>query len=377
MLVSAFLLINNAFLQMDKVVPKSQIISQYLSSLLVSVFFFTSCFAPLSIAEPNPYSLLAKMEKSSRTLTYQGTLVYRQGGLNGHMETLKIFHTLKEGEQFERLVHLTGEPREIIRRGDKVICIHPKNGVVELSNTVPAGPFARNYQARLGSVNQPYTVQFSGYDRVAGREVTVLAVQPKDAYRYGFKLALDKQTGLLMQSLMVDASSKVLERFEYTEINIGGDITVEQLEPNFDRSRDRLSLIDVPSIAPRASRSQSKANEVIKLESQAVAEQNWKVNWLPTGFTISEAHFEPKPESSVSGSMRNSKMYSDGLSAFSVFIAPDVDMSKSVSVQSGATLAHSVVKRDSMGSYSITVVGEIPMLAAKGIANSVTRIVAD
>ncbi len=180
-----------------------------------------------------------------------------------------------------------------------------------------------------------------------------------------------------MQSLMVDASSKVLERFEYTEINIGGDITAKQLEPNFDRSRDRLSLIDVPSIAPRASRSQSKANEVIKLESQAVAEQNWKVNWLPTGFTISEAHFEPKPESSVSGSMRNSKMYSDGLSAFSVFIAPDVDMSKSVSVQSGATLAHSVVKRDSMGSYSITVVGEIPMLAAKGIANSVTRIVAD
>lgn len=375
MLVSAFLLINNAFLQMGKVVLKSQIISQYLSSLLVSVFFFASCFAPLSIAEPNPYSLLDKMEKSSRTLTYQGTLVYRRGGLNGHMETLKIFHTLKEGEQFERLVHLTGEPREIIRRGDKVICIHPKNGVVELSNTVPAGPFARNYQARLGSVNEPYTVKFSGYDRVAGREVTVLAVQPKDAYRYGFKLALDKQTGLLMQSLMVDASSKVLERFEYTEINIGGDITVEQLEPNFDRSRDRLSLIDVPSIAPRAS--QSKANEVIKLESQTVAEQDWKVNWLPTGFTISAAHFESKPESGVSGSMRNSKMYSDGLSAFSVFIAPDVDMSKSVSVQSGATLAHSIVKRDSKGSYSITVVGEIPMVAAKGIANSVARIVAD
>ena len=74
--------------------------------------------------------------------------------------------------------------------------------------------------------------------------------------------------------------------------------------------------------------------------------------------------------------MRNSKMYSDGLSAFSVFVAPDVDMSKSLSVQSGATLAYSIVKRDAEGSYSITVVGEIPMVAVKGIAMSVNRVVA-
>ena len=78
--------------------------------------------------------LLMKMERNTRALTYQGTLVYAQGR---HMETLKLFHKLKDGKQFERLVHLTGMPREILRRGDKVICVHPKNGVVELNNTVP------------------------------------------------------------------------------------------------------------------------------------------------------------------------------------------------------------------------------------------------
>ncbi len=370
--------------------PKPKLISQYLSKLLASWLLVISCFIAVSVqseqsiksaetvidnvdintAESDAYALLAVMEESTKSLTYQGTLVYTQGS---RMETLKIFHTLKDGVQSERLVHLSGTPREIIRRGDKVICVHPKNGVVELKNTVPAGPFARDYQARLGSVNEPYTVKLSGYTRVAGREVTVLAVQPKDAYRYGFKLALDKQTGLLLQSLMVDANNKVLERFEYTEIKIGGDITTEQLAPHVDHSRDRLSLIDMKAMQ---SHSVSAANDRVKLEPQAVQEQNWRVSWLPVGFTLSTAYFEQKPAGEAKRSRQNSKMYSDGLSAFSVFITPDVDMSKALSVQSGATLAYSLVKRDAEGLYSITVVGEIPPEAAKGIASSVSRIAA-
>ncbi|MDB2410199.1 MucB/RseB C-terminal domain-containing protein [Pseudomonadales bacterium] len=347
---------------------KNKAVSQYFSNLIASVLFIICCFTPTLNATPDPYALLSKMEESTRVLTYQGTLVYSQGG---QMETLQIFHTLKDGAQSERLIHLTGEPREIIRRGDRVICVHPKNGVVELNHAIPAGPFARNYQARLDSVNEPYSVKFSGYTRVAGRDVTVLAVLPKDAYRYGFKLALDKQTGLLLQSLMVDANNKVLERFEYTEIKIGGDITAKQLAPKFDRSRDRLSLIDVQAIK---SGSVSDENMDATKASQKEAKQNWQVSWLPAGFAMSAAHFEQKLIDDEQGSLRNSKMYSDGLSAFSVFVAPDVDMSKASSVQSGATLAYSIVKRDDEGTYSITVVGEIPIDAAKNIAASVNRV---
>ena len=360
---------------------KFKLIFQSLSNLLASSLLAISCFIAVPVisaetvedtviknAESNAHALLAKMAESTKSLTYQGTLVYTQGS---RMETLEIFHTLIDGQQSERLVHLTGAPREIIRRGDKVICVHPKNGVIELNDTVPAGPFARNYQARLDSVNKPYTVKFSGHTRVAGREVTVLAVQPKDDYRYGFKLALDNQTGLLLQSLMVDASNKVLERFEYTEIKIGGDIAAEQLVPHFDSARERLSLIDVKAFQ---SRSLVGPSEIDKLESQAAEKQNWQVNWLPAGFTLSTAHFEQRAD--TKRGERNSKMYSDGLSAFSVFITPDVDMSKALSVQSGATLAYSVVKRDAEGLYSITVVGEIPPRAAKEIATSVSRVVA-
>jgi sigma-E factor negative regulatory protein RseB len=364
-------------------VPKSTLISQYLSYLLAGWRLATSCLLALSLfisvtlygadtlpenTESNAHALLVKMKESTESLTYQGTLVYTQGS---RMETLEIFHTSKEGEQSERLVHLTGTPREIIRRGDKVICVHPKNGVIELDNTIPAGPFARNYQARLDSANKPYTVNIAGYTRVAGREVTMLAVQPKDDYRYGFKLALDNETSLLLQSLMVDANNKVLERFEYTEIKIGGEISAEQLAPHLDRSHERLSLLDQKTTQSLAVTDPSKLD---KLASQALGEQNWQVGWLPAGFTLSTIHFEQKPVGDTKYGKSNSKMYSDGLSTFSVFITPDVDMSKVLSVQSGATLAYSLVKRDAEGLYSITVVGEIPPKAAKGIATSVSRL---
>ena len=76
---------------MDNAVLKSKVISQYLSSFLVSTFLFvTSLFTSLSIAEPNPYALLDEMVESAKTLTYQGTLVYRRVGLDTHMETLKF-----------------------------------------------------------------------------------------------------------------------------------------------------------------------------------------------------------------------------------------------------------------------------------------------
>lgn len=307
--------------------------------------------------------LLMKMERNTRALTYQGTLVYAQGR---HMETLKLFHKLKDGKQFERLVHLTGMPREILRRGDKVICVHPKNGVVELNNTVPAGPFARNYKAQLSSVNEPYSVQLAGQGRVAGRDVALLAVQPKDAYRYGYRLALDKETGLLLQSLMVNGKGKVLERFEYTEIKFGGPITDQQLLPQVDSKREQLSLFDANTgqrIGPAGAKAVTSPDEN--------SSKNWQVGWLPAGFAMSSARRDPEA-GAAANKQRDSLMYSDGLTAFSVFIAPDVDMSK-IAVQSGATTAYTAVKKDRQGVYSVTVVGEIPRLAAKNIASSVTR----
>lgn len=359
------------------VFASKQLLSVRLSTLFFCGYVFSSCIfgSQVFAAEPTESQslvvngLLMQMEKSARELTYQGTLVYSQGR---RMETLKIYHTLKNDQQFERLVHLTGMPREIIRRGDKVICVHPKNGVVELDNSIPAGPFARNYHAQLKSVSEPYTVKLVGVNRVAGRDVNILAVQPKDGYRYGFTLALDKETGLLLQSLMVDDKNRVLERFEYTEIQIGGKLTAAQLSPKFEHGRDQLSLLNLDvnnSVVANAAKAGDAGQRA------TVAKKHWNIGWLPSGFALSSTKKQPsvaklgKPSANPD---RDSMMYSDGLTAFSVFIAPNIKMSERV-VQSGATIAYTSVKKDKLGVYSVTVVGEIPQTAAKNIAGSVTR----
>lgn len=392
------LAINNFFtlqLNLHNFIVVCKTVSKRALSVPMCTLLFLSCFAVSlsfhTVAEQRtPEQLLMQMEESTRQLNYQGTLVYSQGH---RMETLKIFHKLENGQRWERLVHLTGTPREIIRRGEKVICVHPKTGVVKLENAIPAGPFARNYQAQLRSVNEPYTIKLSGNTRVAGRDVIVLAVQPKDAFRYGFKLALDSETGLLLQSLMVDEKNKVLERFEYTEIEIGGEITMEQLSPKFDIARDQLSIVDVSKAVsvPISGMVNSKAEQELSTEQREA--KLWNVGWLPAGFLMSSSRndkdFSGSSEAAVQkgtaqndatqkstarkGSMRNSLMYSDGLTAFSVFIAPDVDM-RQLAVQNGATVAYTSVKRDDKGVFSVTVVGEIPRKAAKNIATSVSRV---
>ncbi len=317
--------------------------------------------APLPALAQSAQQWLLRMESSASDLTYQGVLVYSQGA---RMETLQIYHTVIEGVQRERLVHLTGQPREIIRNGDKVICVHPKSGVMRLDTDVPAGPFARNYAARLRELDEPYSVRVGGNGRVAGRPVVLLEVSPKDAYRYGFRLALDEASGLLLQSLMVDHKGNVLERFEYTAIEIGGDIDQAQLAPSFDQDRDRLSVVDI-----RSGRAVSAGGEDGDADPQP---SQWRVTWMPAGFAMSAAARggqPPGPEAAEEDSM----MYSDGLTAFSVFVARGIDMSE-VSAQSGATVAVSKVKQDEQGLYSVTVVGEIPRVAAQRIAGSVERV---
>lgn len=360
------------------VLASKQLLSVRLSTLFFCGYVFSGCVLNSQVlaAEPTESQslmvngLLMQMEKSARELTYQGTLVYSQGR---RMETLKIYHTLKNDQQFERLVHLTGIPREIIRRGDKVICVHPKNGVVELDNSIPAGPFARNYHAQLKSVSEPYTVKLVGVNRVAGRDVNILAVQPKDGYRYGFTLALDKETGLLLQSLMVDDKNRVLERFEYTEIQIGGKLTAAQLSPKFEHGRDQLSLMNLDVSNSDDFANAAKAGDTGR--QTTVAKKHWNIGWLPSGFALSSTKKQPsvaKLGNPSANPDRDSMMYSDGLTAFSVFIAPNIKMSERV-VQSGATIAYTSVKKDELGVYSVTVVGEIPQTAAKNIAGSVSR----
>lgn len=296
------------------------------------------------------------------------------------MQAMKIFHALKGGVRRERLVHLSGQQREFIRRGDTVMCIDAINGLVKLGyegagfggdeyNGKSADNYSSNYATRFAALREPYQVSFDGHGRVAGREVTLIALRPKDAYRYGFSLALDTETKLLLRSLMLNSNGKVLERFEYTQIDIGTEIPIADLE----------SHIKIASPPAGAARTQTDRSGPTSTRSA------WRVDWVPPAFTLSDTRSrKPASDASVAkiasedrkaaiAGNESRRMYSDGLTAFSVFVEENSDLGTR-SWRRGATTAHTVVKRDPQGLFSVTVVGELPLPAAQKIAASVNRV---
>lgn len=309
-------------------------------------------FYNLQAEASTPEQWLMEMSANASRLNYSGSLVYAEGR---RMQSMRIYHALKKGVQRERLVHLSGEPREVIRRGDTVLCIDKANGEVTLksarNNATVSGdsPFSSSFAARFAALSDPYTVSFAGQGRVAGRPVTLIDLLPRDEYRHGFKLALDTESKLLLRSLMVDRNGAVLERFEYTQIEIGADIANADLEPQ----------LQVPD--RRASASERSAPGVAA--SSAIP---WRVGWVPPAFVRA-----PQFDSGAAANA-NALMFSDGLSAFSVFVDEQSTLGVH-SEQRGATMAHTIVHEDAVGRFSVTVVGEIPRVAAQKIAASVSR----
>ena len=63
-----------------------------------------------------------------------------------------------------------------------------------------------------------YEPKLLGADRVAGIDSQVIELDPKDAYRFAYKLWADKKTGLLLRAQTLDPNGQVLEQLSFSQI---------------------------------------------------------------------------------------------------------------------------------------------------------------
>ena len=179
------------------------------------VFAVVTSLAATAYAE-DASTLLMKMNKAFAIENYDGMFTYFTGD---DLASLRVVHKVVDGVQKERLVHLNGAPREIIRLGEEVVCIvQPGDDIAVLEDSIPAGPFARAFVREFERVSDSYVVTTAGEGRVAGRSATRVAVTPRDAYRYGYRLWLDQETALLLRSDLVSAEGERLEVFQFSQI---------------------------------------------------------------------------------------------------------------------------------------------------------------
>jgi sigma-E factor negative regulatory protein RseB len=296
---------------------------------------------------------LTDMNGAFNELNYDGVFSFFNGS---ELASLRIVHVLVDGIPNERLIHQNGAPREIVRRGEEVVCIlMPGDDLLALESDRPAGPFARAFVRRYDNLSEYYRLTFSGEDRVADRSAVRLAVSPLDSHRFGYRLWLDTETRLLLKSELVDGDGKPLEIFQFSTLIIGDAVDPTALEPEGETEvphiRSSLSLDSKPSIP-------------------VTEEVRWSPEWLPVGFRMASSNVRTTPNQLKS---INTMMFTDGLSAFSVFIEdmPPAGAASMVS-RSGATVAVThLTEGPDAGHHLVTLVGELPTETAQRIARSI------
>lgn len=316
-------------------------------------------------AEPDdPRRWLEDMNRAFAEQNYDGIFSYFSGQ---ELATLRIVHMVVDGEQRERLVHLNGAPRQILRRGDEVVCmVAPDDALLALGDSMPTGPFAGAFLRRYDRISDYYGLSFFGDDRVAGRAAVRLALTPRDAHRYGYRLWLDRETRLLLRSELIDVNGDRLEIFQFAQIRIGDDVDSRALEPD---ESDGTQVSHLTLASKRA-------------EPVGAQDVRWESSWLPDGFILAAADVRRAPGSDRAVSRL---MYTDGLAAFSVFVeAMPEPGAASVESRNGATVAVTQplgLERSTSAAVSdagesaqrhlVTVVGEIPVVTARRIAGSI------
>ncbi|MDX1634044.1 MAG: MucB/RseB C-terminal domain-containing protein [Marinobacter sp.] len=315
-------------------------------SALAAVFWATLlALAPVPVLAESPSRAdlwLQKLGPAMNLTTYRGVFVYARGE---QVHSMQIAHRYHEGQVQERLVQQDGAGGEILRKGERVLCVLPDHGRVQLDQVIPSGPFAEAMASQWVPDSRWYQSVLLEDDRVAGHTTVQVALEARDAHRYSYRLWLEKNTGLLVKSHVRTASGEVLERFQFTSLEIIDSLPDSEFELQTEG---------------RIIKNRALAGEPAPAESRM---SGWRLGWRPDGFVPAVA-----PRSGGKPAVA----FSDGLATFSVFVESTGAMAMPTGVSRiGATTAYMRHVEAGDAGYLITVIGEIPPATAMRLAESV------
>lgn len=297
-------------------------------------------------AQDNARRWLDEMSSAMQSLDYDGTFVYLH---DGKLEAMRIVHQAGEYGEMERLVSLTGSPREVLRDDRVVTCIIADSKSVMVGQSRPRQPFPV-VPGDLDRLSRYYRLQEHGEDRMAGYLSRVISITPKDRFRYGYRFWIDASNYMLLKSDLTDVDGEAIEQVMFTRLNVGGSIPVAALQPSLTGDGYSWTRQGTDSHSPAA----------------RPGKPGWAVKRLPVGFELTD--FQHKRMRKEGASVEH-MVFSDGLATMSVYVEKlksDADAFQGLSSM-GAMHAFGAV----VDGYQVTVVGEVPPATVQMVANSV------
>ncbi len=287
---------------------------------------------------------LRKIAMAAHQLNYSGLVVFQQGA---HVESSRVYHLVDEYGEHEKLVMLDGIPREIVRNNEQVFCYYPSKQIVTMEKRQSIRPFPALLPHQLSELSENYLIRKGPIERVAGLDSQVIALEPKDSYRYGRVLWADKNSGLLLKADLQNERGEVIERFVFTQISVGGKIDAKIFKP-YPGSSEKSRPVIVKSI-------EASANDI-----------EWRIDPLPPGFN---KIIDTKRQFAGKQHIVLHRVYSDGLVAVSVFIEPTDSVGGETGLSQQGPL--NVYSRLVSG-YKVTVLGAVPPITVTHMAEAVS-----
>lgn len=192
------------------------------------------------------------------------------------VRTLALRHRIDDGVETETARFLDGPP----------VTIEKRDGVKREASRQGASDFTEGIapQQLIDHVTHHYRLQPMALERIAGRPAWRLDIEPQDSLRYGYRLWLDRDTGLPLKREMIGVDGQIMETLQITDLQ----------NPSLYQGSLRLGLGETLSPSP------------------------WRAGWLPDGFVA-----QPVPVESPDKSARaEHRLYSDGLTSISLFVEP-------------------------------------------------------
>jgi sigma-E factor negative regulatory protein RseB len=311
--------------------------------LLAAVsLFLASQSATAGNSSETPEALLARMAIAAERMSYNGTILRVQAG---EIQTLRVAHQVRDGIVNEKVLSLNGDGFEIIRTGNEVQCVIASKQSVLLEEWGDKSTIFSTLPGSASDVGDAYDLSIVKEDRVAGRDVLLLAIRPHDQYRYGHRLWLDKESAFPLKTELLDTEGSVLDQMMFAEITLDAELLPAALKPSIDTHG--FVTYQVQSSQP----------------SQVEAAGEWSCGDLPAGFELVSSTSE------VLGAGNQPVvhiMYSDGLASVSVFVSGNVDESMAQRSSVGASNSFTI----NSDGVQITAIGEVPSVTVERIARS-------
>lgn len=312
------------------------------------LLFALLVFCGQSVAADTARQWLDGMSVALKTLDYDGTFVYHH---DGKLDVMRIIHRVDDGGQRERLVSLTGSAREVLRDDRSVTCILSDNRSVMVGQRQPTQPFPV-VPEDLGAISRYYQLKDEGDDRMIGYRARVIAVTPKDSFRYGYRFWIERDSRMLLKSDLIGADGTAIEQVMFTTLGIGIEIPVSDLRPSL--TGEGYSWHRQPAVS--------------NTQGAAAGRPGWRVAQLPAGFMMTDFRRRRMHER---GADAEHLVFSDGMATVSVYV--ERAMPETAVFTGPSSMGAMNAYGELVDGYQITVVGEVPPATVRMIATSVEQ----